>query len=392
MIENKILSWNCFSCHLARQAKRVPLGWKRKDELVYCGACWRKLYILRAITLPVAAPLDCDWKQLDASLKVMWTRTTQMSNWIMTELFARDVRRHGDAEKMPPMAPVYLYPELRIRWPDMPSQSVASLEHSIQKKYRAARFDTIWTCRRTLPMMRYPVPFPVPAQGWSIKIENESPVVSLRIGEQRLKMRLKGGHPYRRQLQALQKMISGEAVTGEMAVLRSSDHILIKLVAWLPRTPQTKREGVLFVRTDKDSLLIALNQKDQKLWTYNADHLRRWHAEHSRALQRLAEDQKYEQRPDPSFAKRRVAMADKYHRRMATACHQIASDLAGYASRRHFAQVVYNDSDTQYHPGFTYFQLRKLILEKLDAFGIEFTLASGAVAEKTPPPLATDSL
>lgn len=39
--------------------KRAPTGWKRRraDEL-YRPACWAKRYVLRAISIPVGAPLD----------------------------------------------------------------------------------------------------------------------------------------------------------------------------------------------------------------------------------------------------------------------------------------------------------------------------------------------
>ena len=69
----------------------------------------------------------------------MWAQTTAASNWIMTELYARDVRP-GSEEKMPPMARVYLYPEARARFPGLPSVTVASLENGVQRKYRAVRY------------------------------------------------------------------------------------------------------------------------------------------------------------------------------------------------------------------------------------------------------------
>lgn len=107
----------------------------------------------------------------------MWTVTTQASNWMMTELYARDVRRGSGEEKMPAMKPVYLYPEARARFPELPSQTVAAMEQAVTKKYRAERRDIIWTCRRSLPTYRYPSPFPIPGQGWSIALDNNQPII-----------------------------------------------------------------------------------------------------------------------------------------------------------------------------------------------------------------------
>jgi hypothetical protein len=43
-------------------------------------------------------------------------------------------------------------------------------------------------------------------------------------------------------------------------------------VAWLPRIARSSlREGTLSVRTAADSLLVAVNEKDEKLWSYHAD-------------------------------------------------------------------------------------------------------------------------
>src|SRR5882762_8130458 len=293
------MAWTCNDCGLVREKpeKRIPTGWKKipahetRLEALYCHACLLKRYSLRAITIPVASPLDCDWKELDAKLASMWQMTTQMSNWIMTQLYSRDTMRVNSTDKLAPMPRIYLYPELRVKWPQMPSQCTASLEQSVSKKYRALRRFVIGSYSKSLPSMRYPTPFPIPAQGWSVFIDNQCPVVSVRIGDSRMKLRLRGGFRYRRQLGAVKEMISGAAMTGELAIFRNRDEILVKLVAWLPRLAQKKRDGDLIVRTTKESLLCALNAKDEVLWNYNADHILKWQSEHRRRLQRWAEDQ-----------------------------------------------------------------------------------------------------
>jgi hypothetical protein len=382
----------CAECGQERTkplAPRLPRGWKRRGEAVFCGNCWRKHYVLRAVSMRVAAPLDCDWKELDGVLKTMWVETTAASNWMMTELYARDVRRDGEV-KMPRMAHIYLYPEARRRFPELPSQTVAALEQAILSKYRARRYEVIWTCSASLPNHRYPTPFPVHNQSWSVASEGEARVVSVRIADRRMRLRLKQGPEYHRQMRAVDQMISGVAVRGELALYRQDTSIMCKMVAWLPRTdPAEGARGKLIVRTAAGHLLQALNAKDEKLWVYNGDHLRRWIEEHRWQLQRWAEDSKAENRPVPSFAERRRLSAEKFRRRLNSACHEISAQIAGYAHRRRFAEVSYDDRETGFVGlAFPYFQLRQQLQEKVEALGIKFVRiepASGEVAAKKAP-------
>jgi hypothetical protein len=365
----------CANCGVSRKdlGKRLPHGWKRQAEFIYCASCWSNLYLLRAITLPVASPLDCDWKELRATLHEMWIATTQASNWLLTELYARDVRR-GDEARMPAMPKVYLYPEARARFPTLPSQTIAALAQKVNRKYRAVRYDTIWTCAASLPTYRYPAAFPMPNQSWSIcKDEGPAPVVSLRIGSQRVRLRLKSGARYRRQLDSVAKIIAGEAIRGELTIYQRANDIMCTFAAWLPRpSVQEHRTGVLTVRTASHALIVAFNANDEKLWIYNGDQLRRWQAEHRAQLQRWAEDTKAEHQPVPPFAERRAEAARKYHNRMGTACHTIASLIVNYAIRRNFAAVRYDDSDRTYCEQFPWFELKSKIAQKCDAAGLSF--------------------
>jgi hypothetical protein len=340
--------------------------------------------------MPVAEPLDCDWIELRKGLKTMWAQTTCCANRIMTELYARDVHRNGQ-EKMPPMPRVYLYPELRAEFPLLPPQTVAALEQSCQRKYRALRYQVVWTAGAALATYRYPVPFPVHNQSWSATFEQDRPIVSVRIGDRRYRLRLKSGSQFRRQLGQFRQLASGSAQQGELAIYQRGTGLMVKMVAWLPRsTEHTGGVDTLVVRTAADCLLVAVNMKDETLWRYNGDHLRRWTAEHKRQLQRWSEDSKYENRPVPNFAARRTAAVEKFRNRMNSATHEIAAQLAGYAKRRKFAVVRYDDAKKEYVDQFPWFRLRALIGEKLDAEGIKFDMASGEAVEKTPEPLAEE--
>lgn len=338
--------------------------------------------------MPVAKPLDgLSWQDLRKDLKRMWAQTTEASNWIVTQLYMRDVRREPDQTKMPPMPRVYLYPELRKMFPGLPPQTVVSLEHAIQNKYRAKRYEVVWTHAASLPTHRYPVPYPVHNQSWSCELEEDKPVVSIRLGEHRRRLRLKSGKQFYRQLSSFRQMVNGEAVCGELAIYQPGDQLMVKMVAWLKRAETVAgRTGTLNVRTAADKLLVAVNAKDETIWNYNGDHLRRWTAEHREQLQRWSEDAKFENRPIPNFAERRRMATEKYHRRMASAIHEIAAQLAGYAIRRKFAAVRYDDSVRSYLEAGPWSRLQALIAEKLDAAGIGLELVAPAPEVKTDEP------
>jgi hypothetical protein len=371
----------CRNCGLSRDdlGKRLPHGWKRQSDFVYCPACWQSLYLLRAIILPVASPLDCGWQELRVMLHGMWAATTRASNWLVTELYSRDIKR-GDQPRMPPMPNVYLYPEARERFPTLPSRAIASLEQKVKRSYRAKRYETIWTCSASLPTYRYPSPFSIPSQGWTIHEEDSAPVIKLRIGSQDLRLRLKSGPRYSYQMESIAQILSGEAVRSELSIYQRANEIVCKLMAWLPRqVVGEQRSGVLTVRTASDALLVAVNARDEKIWAYNGDQLRRWQAEHRTQLQRWAEDSKAEFRPSPPFAERRSNASRKYRDRMSTACHSVAALVVNYAIRRKFAAVRYDDSYRGYCQQFPWFELKLKITQKCDAAGLRFEHAANGI-------------
>src|ERR1019366_8426614 len=175
----------------------------------------------------------------------------------------------------------------------------------------------------------------------------------------------KRGPQFRRQMEAFRQIANGEAVAGELAIL---DHVgvMVKMAAWLPREDHKgARADVLTVRTGKDCLLIAVKAKDEALWRYNGDHLRRWAGEHRTQLQRWSEDQKDEQTAGTGIRSSARDSGTEVPRRMNSTTHEIAAQLTGYASRRHFAQVRYDDSEHSYIG--PWYRLRSFIAGKLDA-------------------------
>ena len=379
-------------------APRLPHGWKRLGEAVYDPKCWGECYVLRSIAVPVASPLDCTWKEFRDTLRAMWRLTTACSNWMNTQLYTRDSRRNGKTqakEKLPPMQRVYLYPEARDHFPELPSQTIAALERSVSARYRARRYEVNWTGAASLASYRYPTPFPVHNQSWSIRLENNAPVVSVRLAEKPLRLLLRGGPQFHRQRAAILQMIDGQAVRGELAIYRrgsfatESSTILVKLIAWLPRDGGKKeqRVGMLRVRTDADSLLVAVNRKGERIWRYHGDHVRRWASAHARQLQRWRGDAKADHEP-PQYEERRETATRKYRDRMPTCCHEVSAWLVGYACRRRFAALEYDDTARAFCPEFPYAALRQMIAYKADEARVEFHIVSADATREIPESLA----
>jgi hypothetical protein len=381
----------CSACYRAAKGSRLPHGWKRLEEATYCQACWRERYVLRTIAVPVVEPLEDTWQGFQAALKDSWAQVTEAANWMMTQLYTHDVQRDG-AARMPPMRRLYLYPEARRRFPGLAPQTVASLEQTTQAEYRAARYQVIWTHAASLPTHRYPVPLPVHNQSWRATMTEERPVVRVRLGERWWALRLKGGPRFKRQLTSFRQMVSGEAIRGQLSLYRRRAHegpiadrpfgdqhvsyaVVCKMVAWLPRRARDasqSSERILQVRTATDALLEALDGRHEVVWRYHGDHLRRWSAEHRRSLQRFADDQQAERLPTSSFADRRAAAVLKYRNRMRSAVQEAAAQVVGYAARRKFGGLEYDDGMTGFCADLPFAALRERIRAKCDDVGLAF--------------------
>lgn len=386
------------SCEKVRAAKRCPPGAHTDNRGVrWCGECWHARYILRAVTLPVAGPLDGEWSDLRASLKLVFQGTTRLSNWAVTELAKADVVRTPAMKKLPkPPEKLYLYPEARKLVPELDSGSLVAILHAVEGRWRKRRYNVIWLGSESLPNYRHDrAVYPVRSQDWrAVAGDDGQALVSLRLGGRRWVLRLRGGHEFRRQLAAHRALVDGIAVGAELALYEqrsgTNDHrpgiggrdaggqrysarLMCKLVAWLPRQPQAKGEGVLFVARVEDALLVALDAKQNRLWTVHADQVSRWCAERRRRRQSLADDRKLETRRGRSaILSRSEVESQKYARRMKSAIQQYAAQVVKYAQRRRFAAVHLILGDRTGFPEFPWAALRDRIACKCDELGITF--------------------
>ena len=298
---------NCTHCDAKTKTDRLAPGWHRDPAgKALCPKCWNARYILRAVTIPIAGPIDGTWKELRESLKIVWRAATRLSNWAVTELAKADIVRTAEMTKLPKPPKNYLYPGARAMAPEIDSGSVVAILHSVEGKWRAKRFNVTWLAKESLPNYRYPTPYPIRPHDWRCEKDGEIIMVNARLAGRRWKLRLRGGHQFRRQLASVHQLLAGEAIGAELALYerRSNGNdrrpqstgrdsggqkcvsrLMCKMVMWLPRKETGKQKtGTLVVRTDTESLLVALDIKGEKLWVENCDQVRRWTAEHSRRL------------------------------------------------------------------------------------------------------------
>lgn len=392
----------------------MPRGWKRHNERTYCGPCWQRAWCLRAITIPVVRPLGegIGWPELRQALTAAWSQTTAATNWLVSQLFVRDEQRQPGQEKIAKMPKLYLYPELRARFPELPSQVCSSLENSIKSKYARRRYQALWTCEASLPNARYPQPAIAPSQSWRPEYvpsgkEGGDLVpaihVTLLAGE-RFLLQLRGGKEFARQIADFRKLCDGTAIKCEMAILRKRANtgdgtngtkerdsggqkqqhtILVKLVGWFPRTVRSE-EGTLLVRTSGEECLVALDEKGAKLRTWHCDHVRRWIAQHKAQLQRWSDDQKAEQRPLAKFQSRREAAAIKFRNRIESHQKELVAQICGIAKRQRYNAIRFDDSDRSYFgSAYNWSGFRQKLLNKANELGFWLTFASTDVASES---------
>ena len=423
----KVEGGPCSCCSKASPTTgtRLPRGWKRHADRIYCDACWHERYVMRAITIPVVRPLGdgIGWPELREALDAAWSQITAAANWMTSEMYARDCKREPGMEKMPKMPKIYLYPDAVERFPDLPSQVVSSLEQAIKRKWAAKRYEVMWTCAASTPNARYPQPFSNPAQACSVEYVHAGkdggdmvPAVNVvLLRGKRFTLQLRGGGEFARQIADFKLIVQGRAIQSEITLIRQrvsggsnrsspgtqrdgggqrfSTRLMCKIVGWFPRTPKKDRTGTMFVRTDADSFLVALDVKQQKLRVWNCDHVRRWISEHTRRINRLSDDQKAEQRPLAKFQSRREADAWKFRNRIDSCIREAVAQVAGVADRMRFAEVKLDDTDRSYFGArFDWSGFLGRLKTKLDELGIVLTIrsgdASGDVKLKTPDPLA----
>ena len=400
----------CTVCETARNTRetvrgksRLPNGWKRSTDDIYCTTCWRERFVLRAIVLPVHKPVELDWNHLKGALRKCWKESTALANWAVNTFAKADVVRTSQMERLPPMSRVNLYQDARGQFPQLNCQSVNAILRYAEKNYRRLRYKVVWLNEASLPVYRYPAPFPVCNQAWKASFDSDGePLISVPLMNDRVMLMLRDGRGYRRQLAAFKQIVEGHAVKGELSLYRqkasTGDHrpgftdressrrervpfrAMAKLIAWLPRdvTRNSGLRGTLTARACANSFLEVEGTGLSRPWTLNADHVRRWFAEQRRRQQRLQIDQKagIESRNRNRLLDKRLSFAEKHKRRVDTWCHQAIAMLAQLAERLRVAEIHFDVGDRRYIADFPWSRFERYLTAKLDERRIKLVSVS----------------
>ena len=379
----------CVVCGCAREmpaAKdgrpRTPQGWKILGGDAHCPTCKNTSYALRAVIIPIARPQTGSWESLRNELRTLWSETTRCANWLVSELYSRDTRREPDDERLAPMRHSYLYPEARQRFPVLPPQAVSALAQDVLRQYRARRHDVVWTRSASLASYRYPVALTLPKQAWSLHEEQGAWYVSVRLSDSRWRLRLRGGAPMRRQARRLAEIDGGTAERGSLTIYesRSTNRVMVKIAAWLPKAAPGAGAGILEAGPDQESLLAAKPQ-----WRIDpapirgvlvADARRR-----SSLMANLESARRSGGRTD-GIQRALEELSRRTRQRVAEGCRTYAAHLASHAATSAAGEVRYDDRVRPKLPHFPWELLRRRIAQKLDERGIRFVYVSESAGDQ----------
>lgn len=353
--------YTCTTCGSTGNGKRtrsgsfgIPNGWKQHEDGTFCNACWKTAYRLRAITLPVAAPVGMTWEELRPHLRECFTQATTLANaCVLTMMRAEPIVPYGDT-KLPKAPSVYLYPLRKAMNLTMSTSATISLIQAVQKTYNSKRFDLL--VRRSIapPVYRYPFPYPVHNHDWTVR-EDDGMVVSLPLDGIRVEVRLNSNDRHR-QVDALRQVIEGKAKQAELALYQSTragkSILYCKMMVWLPNSvKRVERKSVMTVRTDAERLLVCSIEGRETLLNFNEDNLRKHIIGHAIALQRMAEDYKRNRRFGGNrrkYGQNVQAMCDRQNRRLQAAVHEISAELAKKAVSDNVQSIVWDVADRGY--------------------------------------------
>ena len=243
----------CTHCDTVRESKadRLPPKWKRLPGSTdpCCAKCWGERYMLRAVTLPIKGPdvdgnpteMEAAWKSLRERLRTAWGLSTQLANWSVQQLQKADIVRDStmikrdkdaqpilrDGKPIPAIPPIpkeiYLYGLFgkyvdRAQW-DGAAASAQSLMRTVEACWRESRLDVLWHYNASARTYRWPMPFPVHNDSWSVK-RTDAGVwsCSLQLPGGRISLRVRNDRTRGHQFARLKQLADGTAVAGEAAI------------------------------------------------------------------------------------------------------------------------------------------------------------------------------
>ncbi|MCY2924806.1 MAG: hypothetical protein NT031_05105 [Planctomycetota bacterium] len=399
-----------------------PRNWKPYNGVLTCEKCRRRLYHTITLSWRIKGCASATNVFRSAKygfdliryLEPLWLEAKQAADLAVVELLRQEELPIRDGQ-FGLLDQTKVTERLKTVFPHLPKHAVDAMMMRIMFEYRKHRYDVLVRGDHSTLTHKYGYPILIRKGKWSTcSISDDMPAPRIQIimgkeegtllkgknSNQRLTLELCGGAGYARYVTAFKKLLTGEAVGGELALKgvkpaglpRSATELYANLRLELPTPAAQESHGALYVATDDKSFLYA-RVKDHRLWRFNADQLPKefkalewklkkvpgWIERHDERLQRLADDLKFELRTDSASSEAiavvRERFVERQHDRINDFIETVSGAVANYARRRRFAQIVYNDQRRKAFGGahFPWFLLQERLRQKTEAHGLTFS-------------------
>ena len=432
----------CDLCGLEPKAlgDRLPSKWKRWESGVMCPGCVKTGFTLSAIELPIAEPLGwspdlClagEWlplvwsfgdrqrvaqelaRAIDPWIAQCWRRATDLSNWGVIQLLKLDTVPLG-ATSLPRAPKINLYTEYnrcedrnRVCW-DGGASSMSCTLRAVEQHWNSYRREILWDRSRSAPTYLYPQPIRIHNQQYCCSVGDGGELLATirlpGVGVAPLdktsggwvRLRLAGGHEWRRQRERFLQIVAGRSEQGEAAILRKrvapsssnrhthSDHTcpgggrghyrtFVKIVGYFRRPIYIPCPRELVVVTQPDCMWIATIDGRQ-VWQENGDHIKRQIAAHADYRHRTSQELKFERRHNVDRDRIAASQSErcrKHQNRLKSFMEMSSAAIVGLAQRRRCHLIRYTDTDRPAVRSFPWRGFRALLQRKALAASLQF--------------------
>jgi len=422
-IRDTIMIIRCDSCKSEREVKptpkgnaRPPRGWRiipqapvgltqapvglsntsstsRLTKNILCKKCFAESYCTVAVTIPVIGTKEA-WK----IIKPQWYETTALSNWVLDNIIKHEKIRTPDQEKLSKKPKIYLYGEARDNYPRfgiLPSSASLSVINRVERDWNTDRYNVMWSYKQSRRVYKYAQPYTI--SDFKIVQDENGIKISARIGDDNHTLSLSNSKGFYHQRRRLRNIIKYTELTLYRRKANDGDHrsfevertngqpikrryrIYAKICVVVRKESAIDKNGIIGVRTTKDSLVAAFDSKNKRIWWYNADHARRIvvkHEKHLLRLQRLSEDTKHERRKpkrDGACYREMISNVSKKDvRRIQQIADEVAKSVVEFAYRRKYNGIVYDDRERSFANNFRWSILKEKIKSKCNMRGLKF--------------------
>lgn len=377
----------------------MPKGWKKRGDNLVCSKCWKGKWKLRAITVPVDTIEGMEWGEFLHLCREAWMQAAKAKTYAILQLLRAEAGQEAGA-KLQNKEKTNIYRDIREKFPTLASRTAACLARIATSDWAGDRFDCLVRGIRSPRTYKFPQPFPITAQAYTIRNLDGIITVAgtgatdLDFNNKRLKILLRKGSVFRRANKTLARAISEGWLLGELAIAPKRDasgpirirrpggdqgykvRPAVKICLYMPKEDMIAKDATdtLYVRTAREELLHYYLESDKEPRMLAFRQVKRRQREHDIKVQRFSEDMKFEKRWPKSIRDRMTGSQDSHNRRfmnfMDTTIKDCAAMLIGFAKRNGVRVIVIDMKDKSFAEHFPWRRLLDRITIKAQEYGI----------------------